>query len=670
MFKSIIISACSLFSCLTVLCQKDVDFKFGNVTAKDFDVSSSKIVDSSDDAVILYESGFTHFAGNNSNWFDYIYTYTRRVKIINKKSFRLATVAVPLYINDDGDAEVLSNVKGVTYNLDNGVISSAEMDKGSIFSDKQDENHTIKKFTLPAVKEGCIIEYTYTITSPYTYTIPSWQFQNEEYPVLWSEYKVAIPSTLTYSLTRQGYDSFFINKAWEGKEKYAVNKTAPNENTFTISRELFVEANTINHRWVEKDVQPLKAESYISSPGNYADKMEFHLASTYNGEEKSNEIKTWKEVTAHFSNKKDFIQAFSGDNSWIKDLPGSISDGDLEKAKDIYYYVQDNYTSTDNSINKYADLYDVYRTKKGTVRSINLLLIAMLQSKGIYAEPVMLSTKENGFVNPNYPVLDKFNYIICRSVINGKVYLLDAADPVLSFGQLSTDCYNGYARIINTNRSDSLYLLSDSLINTDVSTLSLSNDDNGKIAGTYKQIMGKISSIDMRGKMSTTNTDDYFKDLKNEYSFDINMSNKSIESLNEREMPVSVQYNFDFKMNDDIVYFNPIAPPDIEKENPFKATQRSYPVEMPYCTDKTYVLNMQVPAGYIVDELPKSARISLNGNDGTFQYLIQHNGDNIQLMCRLKLNKATFEPEDYETLRNFFAFIVEKESEQIVFKKQ
>jgi hypothetical protein len=33
------------------------------------------------------------------------------------------------------------------------------------------------------------------------------------------------------------------------------------------------------------------------------------------------------------------------------------------------------------------------------------------------------------------------------------------------------------------------------------------------------------------------------------------------------------------------------------------------------------------------------------------------------------LNKATFDPEDYETLRNFFAFVVEKEGEQIVFKK-
>jgi hypothetical protein len=77
-------------------------------------------------------------------------------------------------------------------------------------------------------------------------------------------------------------------------------------------------------------------------------------------------------------------------------------------------------------------------------------------------------------------------------------------------------------------------------------------------------------------------------------------------------------------VNEDIVYFNPITPHDAEKENPFKAVQRIFPIEMPYCTNKTYILNMQVP-GYKVDELPKSARVALNDNEGMFQYLISAN---------------------------------------------
>jgi hypothetical protein len=665
MLKQSAILICFTFFSGVTFCQKEADFKFGNVSAKDFDVSSLKIVDSNTDAVVLYASGSTHFIGNNSGSFSYVYTCIRRIKIINKKAFDLATISLSLYTDndkDDDDEDILSDIKATTYNLENGVVTSVPIDKRSIFSDKEDENHINKKFALPAVKEGCIIEYTYTLTSPDIFNMHSWKFQHKDYPVLWSEYQVCIPSVLTYTFIKQGIDSFYMHTYWEGKETYEIDKIS--------GYPLFVKATTINHRWVEKDLKPLNAENYISSPDNYVDKIEFQLSGTYNGREKSDVLNTWKSVTEYFANKKDFVQAVEGDNSWIKDVPGTGSD-ELQTAKSIYYYVQNNYTCTDDEdIYSYTDLYEVYRKQKGTVREINLLLIAMLKNKGIYAEPVMLSTKSNGFVNPYYPVLDKFNYIICRSVINGKVYLLDATKPTLSFDQLSTECYNGYARIINTHHSDSLYLFSDSLVNSDVSTLSLSNDDDGKISGSYKRTMGKISSADMRKKMLTTNSSAYFKDIKNDYPFDVNMSNAAIDSLDEREMPVAVQYDIHFKLNDDIVYFNPIAPSDIEKENPFKAAQRSYPVEMDYCMDKTYVLNMQVPAGYAVDELPKSARISLNGNEGTFQYLIQHTGDNIQLMCRLKLNQATFEPEDYETLRNFYAAIVEKEGEQIVFKKQ
>ena len=42
---------------------------------------------------------------------------------------------------------------------------------------------------------------------------------------------------------------------------------------------------------------------------------------------------------------------------------------------------------------------------------------------------------------------------------------------------------------------------------------------------------------------------------------------------------------------------------------------------MPYCIDETYILNMEVPAGYKVDELPKSARVSLNDNEGCLNIL-------------------------------------------------
>jgi hypothetical protein len=78
---------------------------------------------------------------------------------------------------------------------------------------------------------------------------------------------------------------------------------------------------------------------------------------------------------------------------------------------------------------------------------------------------------------------------------------------------------------------------------------------------------------------------------------------------------------------------------------------------------------MEIPKGYKVDELPKSVRLKFNEDEGVFEYLISVDNNNIQMRSRLRFNKATFPNEDYQSLRDFYAFIVKKQAEQIVFKK-
>jgi hypothetical protein len=90
---------------------------------------------------------------------------------------------------------------------------------------------------------------------------------------------------------------------------------------------------------------------------------------------------------------------------------------------------------------------------------------------------------------------------------------------------------------------------------------------------------------------------------------------------------------------------------------------------MPYTKDDIYVLHMEIPNGYKVDELPKSVRLMFNENEGMFEYLISADATSIQMRARLQFNKATFTNEDYQPLRELYAYIVKKEAEQIVFKK-
>jgi hypothetical protein len=281
--------------------------------------------------------------------------------------------------------------------------------------------------------------------------------------------------------------------------------------------------------------------------------------------------------------------------------------------------------------------------------------------------PVLLSTRDNGKTYDVYPIMNKFDYLIVQAIAEGQKYLLDASGRSNAFNQLPVECYNGSARIIG-DMPTIIRLDADSLLESKLTTVFMINEDKG-LNGAISTQLGNHESQRLRKKLSTTTQDDFFKEVKKSYPMEVELSNTEIDSLKMLEEPVAIKYNLQMNFNDeDIIYFNPILTGAL-RENPFKAAERFYPVERSSCTDETYVLNMEVPKGYKVEELPKSARVMLNETEGMFEYIIGEGNGRIQLRCRIVIKKANFEPTDYQTLRDFFASTVKKQAEQIVFKK-
>ena len=104
-------------------------------------------------------------------------------------------------------------------------------------------------------------------------------------------------------------------------------------------------------------------------------------------------------------------------------------------------------------------------------------------------------------------------------------------------------------------------------------------------------------------------------------------------------------------------------------ENPFKSESRAYPVDYPYPSNETYMLTLNIPEGYAVDELPEDMVIALPEQAGRYTFTTKQRGNTIQLTSRLKIGKMKFYAQEYPHLRQFFNMIVTKEQEQIVLKK-
>jgi len=326
---------------------------------------------------------------------------------------------------------------------------------------------------------------------------------------------------------------------------------------------------------------------------------------------------------------ENFGLAINRANNWLDDEMPKINKGStnhLEKTKLIYYYIKDNFKNTGKAALTLSDnLKTVFQKKSGTQAEINLLMIAMLLHEKIEAYPVFLSTRDHGYSNELYPLIQGFNYLIVDVILDQKTYYLDASEQTLGFNKLSDECYNGHGRIISKNPLP-VFFDADSLKERKRTTVVINNNDKGEIEGGFTSNLGYYESLDVRNKIKEKGQDDFFKNVKSSYLMDVDIINPGIDSLKLLELPVKVRY--DFKMNnsgEEFIYLNPMLTEGY-KENPFKSLDRKYPVEMPYAFDETFSLLMYIPNGYVVDELPKSAKVSFNDGEGYFEYLIESRG--------------------------------------------
>jgi len=669
-FWSILIANLLVSSTLfSVKGQNKVITKLDKITAKDFQVSSP-VVDNNANAVILSDIGSTEFEGNTNGDFSLVFKETKRILLVNRNGFDVATVKVPIYMGGaTEEEESFSNFEATTYNLENGQITETKLDKASLYKEKYNKYVNIRKFTFPNLKEGSIIEYKFTIKSPYYEHLRNWQFQ-DEYPVLLSQYQVTIPPMFDYLSVRNGYLKFALDSVSTIYKTYSIIDPGEANVASSIYR---YSGNATAAIWQMKDVPALKLEKYTSSNKNYLAQISFNLRSIHFSDINTRYIvKDWFKTAEDILKKPDYA-CIKDNNGWLKDgikviVPESVQDE--EKVRKIYAYIRDNFTCTDHeSYRQTQSLKKTFQSKTGNVADLNILLMAMLYNQGIESDPVFLSTRDNGWANESAALINQYNYVIAKVLLGNTVYLLDASHPRLGFGKIASECLNGSGRTINKKAPWVVSMSTDSIKESRNTAVFLNNDTVQGVIGSYSSNLGYYESLETRNDIAKEKQADYAKDLFKGYPQEIEASGLTIDSLQSYDDPIAINYNLKLKFgDDDIVYFNPLFDEQLKK-NPFESAERLYPVERPYVKNTVFTLNMEVPKGYKVDELPKSAKVKLNDDEGMFEYMISNKEDNIQMRCKVSLKKATYNPEDYTTLRDFYAFIVKKEAEQIVFKK-
>ena len=654
-----------LLFCSRSLQAQSGDFPFGAATHQELDIKKYE-PDTSAMAVVLNEFGEARFTDNVSIIFD----YHVKIKILKKEGLKQGTFEIPLYKNPDvyNEQESWLSLEAATFNKESNKIIETKFDAKNFILEKFDKNFNVAKFALPDVRVGSVIEIKYSTESPYYFQFHRWEFQSD-IPKVRSEFWSMIPANFTYSISLRGF--YKLSKSTLEIAHGCFLMPGAGTTGYTSPR-----SDCTLAKYTMENVPAFREESFMTAKSNFLSAIYFELSEVIrsNGA-KITYAEEWKNVDQKLKENEYFGTKIKKARKMMEDIvaPLVASENDqLKRAQIIYDYFIKRYDWT-GEIQKYSaeDVKKIYDSRKGSSADINLALIGALQSIGLNADPVLVSTRNNGTPFKLHPQRSDFNYVVSSLKIGDKLYLLDATEPLLPFGVLPTRCLNDQGRLVSKDESQWVDLKptqkQKSLISMD-----LKLDDKGAIEGEMKiQFFGYDAFDERKSFKKAGSQEEYLNQLAKKLN-GLAINNLEIQNTDDVTKPFITKMNIrtiDDQPSANLVYINPFMFERYDN-NPFKSSERLYPVDLGAPIETSYFINLEFPEGWVVDESPSNNAFVLPNSGGKCIVNVSTFNKKIGLSFILNLPKSVYTSEEYHYLREFFARIVQIQQSQFVLKRK
>jgi len=661
--------------------------EWGLVELSDLEMSAYQ-PDSNAAAIILCKYGEAEF----DFYLNLVVKVHTRIKILSEDGFSFGTVKLSYRKKpkDKAFEQNIDNIRGATYNLDdNGKIIVRELSKKEIFEEDIDGAWFRKRFTFPDLQVGSVIEYEYVLTSQTAHDLKEWSFQHSE-PTLYSEFRAKIPEVYRYAQVYQGIQSFDINEVTpysgqmiffnykgrsdtdrllgQGGDPLSRNPTRFFSGNVHVNGQLF--------RWAMKDIPALRREPYVTTLENYRSKLRFQFAEIipiYSQPIKV--ITTWDELTEALLESRDFgkqIQQFRILHKEAQKITRGITDTE-SKIEQIYQYLAENINWNGNySVTTSKNLDAVFKEKSGNSAEINLMLVSMLRDVKLQAFPLITSTRSNGFIQALYPIISQFNHVLAVVYWDGKPIFLDATDRHRPRQLLPVEALNMFGYLLKKKAGKWEHLVSDKMYNRSL-YLELELLTDGELRGKINCSSRDYAAYEMRKKLHNyQKKEEYIREIFFAEIANARIDSFQIQNENAYHEPLIEYIYFSVpdmaQISGDLLFLNPLITEMVVK-NPFKLRNRSYPVDFAYGQKVAVTINLKVPEGYHIQDLPPPTAVQLPNKAGDFIYLSDAGDNTLSLRSTISIHKSVFEPTEYPILRQFFDRIVAAHDNRVVFKK-
>jgi len=657
MFRKIHYSFLIVILTISIGIAQDFSKKFG-VIVKDEIEMTEYALDKEAEAVVLFDIGKSYFT-ETDNSFEVVFERTTRIKILSEAGIKWAEVEIPFY-QEGSIYETIYDIEATSYNFENGKLNKTSLDVSKTYNEKKNEYWNVKKFAIPNVKVGSIIEYRYKINSQYIFNFRDWEFQ-WKIPVVYSEYETIMIPFYAYTFLLQGASKFDVYQTYEDKgiPRY-FGAAGSYENNAYYDKV---------YKFGMKNVPAFRDEEFISSINDYIIKLDFQLSKIHHLDGTTTEIyTTWEDLVEKLLKNPDFGKYVSKSKrlaSKLIDTDSFSQKSDNEKFNTVLDYVKRNYNW--NSYNaKYASKTPnkLVDDKFGNSADINLFTVGLLNSIGIEAYPVILSTRGHGIIKVDYPFSHFFNYVIVLAYVDGKTVLADATEVLCMNNRIPPRCINDNGLVIKKDKINWISL--DCNFTSSTTTYVQMDVSEDTISADLLKIGTEYDALSFRNTY-TDNVEKVKQKISNN-NYSLVDSSIQVQNYSDIEKPFKLRYGLTVKPEivNNKMYISPFLQETID-ENPLKQNERRYPIDMIYPKKRVYNCTLSIPEGYSVDFIPKERYIKNDLFD--FQYSIKTYSDKIQVTFSYYFKKPLYESDDYLKIKSYFDEIVKKGNEKIVFAK-
>ena len=585
----------------------------------------------------------------------------KRIKVLKEEGKSTANGGMSYMYNGHrlGQCEQLMKLKATAYNLVDGKLVKTKMEGDMVNHEDVSKTVRLTKYTVPQVTVGTVFEVEYEIESDFFGEIDDWQAQRE-IPVMYTSFEVTVPEYFTFNVAEIG--PYRLEKKIEDVNMSMSAGTGGG----------MLQCSGKHYKFIGRNLSALRQKKLLYAPDAYGQRVSMELSAiVIPGRMTQYFTSDWKDVEKLLLDDDDFGGRLGKNPLKAEMQEAGVADiaDPVERIMAIYRLLKDRVKWNEEYALYGESAGKVLKERTGSNASINFILINMLRDAGFDAYPAVMRTRNNGILSVTHATAKELNTFVVAVKVGESLSYLDGSVEDGWLDVLPDHMLVDRARLVSENKPVEWVDLTKlsggktrSMVNAELQPDgTLQADVQSKFSGS------EAASIRHEFRM-TADSAAFVSKLAQELNCEIESltlaDHHGLGKEVERRMHVSKQCD----VAGDMIYLNPWVL-NVLTENPLTEEERTLPVEFPYIYTENLTTIVNLPEGYVVEELPQP--LMVKSDDGMLSCVIAStvDGSALSSRCQFQVGKIFFSPSEYPFVKSFLDEVYKRLQDVIVIKK-